>query len=124
MEDLSSIYERLGGDPVTSLSPTSMSAGNMQSSSRLAMTAAGSPPVDPLPPASQQGDPAITAENYDTPVLIDAAGTKITPDNADRGNPFTQASGAWRSGRDISAPDVLPEVRGKPSIRLGRWNNL
>lgn len=37
-----------------------MAAGNMVSSNHLAMTSPGSPPVDPLPPAKDQGDPKIT----------------------------------------------------------------
>lgn len=57
---MSDIYEQFGSDRITCLSPTSMSAGNMTSSNRLAMTSPGSPPVDPLPPASHQGDPKIT----------------------------------------------------------------
>lgn len=60
MEDLSRI---LPGDPITALVPTSQAGGNMASDSKLAMTAPGSPPVDPLPPAKQQGDPAITVSN-------------------------------------------------------------
>ena len=60
MEDLSGIYEQFGSDRITALSPTSMAGGNMMSSNHLAMTSPGSPPVDPLPPAKNQGDPKIT----------------------------------------------------------------
>lgn len=38
---------------------SSQGAGNMTSSNRLAQTAPGSPPVDPLQPAEKQGDPTI-----------------------------------------------------------------
>jgi len=60
MEDLSSL---LPGGPLTALAPTSQAGGNMSSDNKLAMTAPGSPPVDPLPPAKQQDDPAISASN-------------------------------------------------------------
>jgi len=60
VEDLTSLYEQIGSDRITALSPTSMAAGNMVSSNHLAMTSPGSPPVDPLPPARDQGDPVIT----------------------------------------------------------------
>lgn len=50
--DLSSLAE-------DSLWPTSQAGGNMQSSARLAMTAPGSDPVDPLHDRAQQGDPTI-----------------------------------------------------------------
>lgn len=56
MEDLSRL---LPGDPVTALAPTSQAGGNMMSSNRQAMTAPGSDPTDPLPPAKDQGDPKI-----------------------------------------------------------------
>jgi hypothetical protein len=61
VEDLSTIYEQFGSDRITALAPTSQAGGNMMSSNRLALTAPGSPPVDPLPPAKDQGDPKITA---------------------------------------------------------------
>jgi hypothetical protein len=38
---------------------TSQAGGNMQSSNRLAMTAPGSQPVDPVPDRTQQGDPHV-----------------------------------------------------------------
>lgn len=64
MQDLSSL---LPGDPVTVLAPVSMAGGNMMSDNQLAMTAPGSPPVDPLPPAKEQADPRITVSNS-TPI--------------------------------------------------------
>jgi hypothetical protein len=36
-----------------------MAGGNMMSDNKLAGTAPGSQPVDPLPPAKEQADPAI-----------------------------------------------------------------
>ncbi len=63
MEDLSGIYEQFGSDRITALAPTSQAGGNMMSSNHLAMTSPGSPPVDPLPPAKDQGDPKITASS-------------------------------------------------------------
>ena len=70
------------------------------------------------------GDPSPSATAYDTPVLLDAAGTKITPDNADRSNPFTEpdGSGRWRSGRDSAEP--LGGTVPRPVLRMGQWNEL
>ena len=59
MEDLTGIYEQFGSDRITALAPTSQAGGNMMSSNRLAMTSPGSPPVDPLPPAKDQGEPDV-----------------------------------------------------------------
>lgn len=56
MQDLSGLLP----DPVTALAPTSQAGGNMSSDSKLGLTAPGSPPVDPLPPAKEQADPKIT----------------------------------------------------------------
>jgi hypothetical protein len=42
-----------------SMWPSSMAGGNMQSSNKLAMTAPGSEPVDPVPDRSEQGDPHV-----------------------------------------------------------------
>lgn len=60
MQDLSNL---IPGDPITTLSPTSMAGGNMMSDNKLAMTAPGSQPVDPLPPAKEQADPKVSASN-------------------------------------------------------------
>ena len=51
-QDLSSLAK-------DSMWPSSMAGGNMTSSNRAAQTAPGSPPVDPMPPAADQGDPTI-----------------------------------------------------------------
>jgi hypothetical protein len=48
---------------------TSQAAGNMMSGRPGAMSAPGSPPVDPLPPAAKQDDPHVTP----------SAGPKIEP---------------------------------------------
>ncbi len=45
----------------SSMWPTSQSAGNRMSSSEDAMTAPGSPPVDPELPSGKQSDPQVTA---------------------------------------------------------------
>lgn len=52
-KDLSNLAEN-------SMWPTSQSAGNMMSSSKNALTAPGSKPVNPLPPAKEQGDPHVS----------------------------------------------------------------
>lgn len=126
MQDLSSL---LPGDPVSALAPTSQAAGNQRHDNSQAMTAPGTVPASPL--TGMPGEvtvheaPVIGATAYDTPVLIGPGGAKVTADNADRTNPFTEPDGAgWRSGRDTSAPDVLPETRGKPRISLGQWNEV
>lgn len=61
MEDLSGTV--FPGDPITALVPSSMEGGNMASDNKLAMTAPGSQPVTPLPPAKMQADPKITTSN-------------------------------------------------------------
>lgn len=87
MYDLSHI---LPGDPVTALAPTSQSGGNMMSDSKLAMTAPGSQPVDPLPPAKQQLDPKITASNS----RVIEPGDDGHPD-ASKMTGYTPARPAW-----------------------------
>ncbi len=52
IEDLS----KLAKDSMWS---SSQAAGNMTSSNEEAMTAPGSPPVDPVQPAADQGDPTV-----------------------------------------------------------------
>jgi hypothetical protein len=52
VEDLS----KLAKDSIT---VSSMAGGNMSSSNRLAMTAPGSPPVDPLIDRAKQGNPTV-----------------------------------------------------------------
>jgi hypothetical protein len=61
VQDLSKTV--FSGDPITALAPVSMAGGNMMSDNKLAMTAPGSQPVDPLPPAKEQADPKVSASN-------------------------------------------------------------
>jgi hypothetical protein len=101
MEDLTHL---LPGDPITALSPTSMAGGNMVSDSRLAMTAPGSPPVDPLPPSKEQSDPKITASNP----------TPIQP--GDSGKPKAHAvTGDWRPGPPAWGVTTTPMVSRETS---------
>jgi hypothetical protein len=84
MQDLSST---LPGDPITALVGVSMAGGNMMSDNKLAMTAPGSQPVDPLPPAKEQSDPKITA----------SSGPPVTKGGKDARPPTTYSPGrpAW-----------------------------
>ena len=59
-QDLSN---ELGG--LKPLAVTSQAGGNMQSGRVLAMSAPGSQPVDPLPPAKDQGDPNLSESPSD-----------------------------------------------------------
>lgn len=52
-------YQDMSGLAADSIWPSSQAAGNMTSSSRQAMTAPGSAPVDPVPDRNEQGDPTI-----------------------------------------------------------------
>ena len=52
-------YQDLSSLAKDSIWPSSQAAGNMTSSSREAMTAPGSSPVDPIPDRNKQGDPSI-----------------------------------------------------------------
>lgn len=92
----------------------------MQSSSRLAFGAHGSPPTDPLLPTAQQGDPVITPEAYDTSsVLRDADGGQPAPDLADRSDAYTVDDGAgWKSAqRSLGLPE-------RPRWSHGRVNRI
>ena len=96
-------YKDLSDMPLakTSLWPTSQAAGNMTSTSEQAMTAPGSPPVDPLPDRDHQGDPSVKlgAEM--------ATGTSGKP-QASRETSYTPAPARWRR---TTVPDV---VRAQP----------
>jgi hypothetical protein len=90
VEDLTGLYEQMGSDRITALAPTSQAGGNMVSSNRLACTSPGSPPVDPLPPAKDQGDPKITASGtrpVGTPPRRKPSGTR------------TMSPAAWKDTR-------------------------
>jgi hypothetical protein len=97
MQDLSHL---LPGDPVTALAPTSQAGGNMMSDNKLAGTAPGSPPVDPLPPAKEQADPKISVSNS-VPVR---PGTSGKP-RAESG-PLNPGSLSWTR---TTTPDVIRE---------------
>jgi hypothetical protein len=75
---------------------TSQAGGNMQSSAKLAMTAPGSEPVDPVPDRSQQGDPHV---DLGTPM---ATGTDGKP-QARMQESYTPSPVRW-------GPVTVPEV--------------
>lgn len=95
-------YEDLSSLARDSAWPTSQAAGNMTSSSRKAMTAPGSAPVDPVPDRTEQGDPSI---DLGTPMKTGTSG-KPQP----RGqSSYTPAPVAWK-------PTTVPAVvREKPA---------
>lgn len=84
-----------------SLAVSSMAGGNMSSTNRPAMTAPGSPPVDPLIPAEQQGDPAIKLGRESEP------GTSGKPQASEQSS-YTPAPVRWGK---TTRPKV---VRAKP----------
>lgn len=59
MQDLSHLADG-------SLTVTSQAGGNMMSGRNKAMSAPGSQPVDPLPPAKEQGDPVLDEPSKQT----------------------------------------------------------
>lgn len=94
MQDLSSLAK-------DSMWPTSQAGGNMSSSARLAQTAPGSPPVDPLQPAEKQGDPAVKL-GKGMPI-----GTSGKPQASGQAS-YTPNAARW-------GPVTVPKViRGKP----------
>ena len=56
---------------------TSQAGGNMTSSNEQAMTAPGTPPVDPLPDREHQGDPTVTL--ISNPRTVMTTGTAFSP---------------------------------------------
>lgn len=127
VEDLSSIFARNGGDPITAIAPTSQSAVGQSSSNELARTAPGSEPSTDLRTTNNEipvhDAPQIHAEAYNGPVLLDPSGADVSPDNADRGNPFSRPDGAgWRSGADTATP--LPGLTRRTMVRRGEWNEI
>ncbi len=56
---------------------TSQAGGNMSSSNEQAMTAPGTPPVDPLQDREHQGDPTVTP--IDNPRTVMTTGTAFAP---------------------------------------------
>lgn len=95
MEDLSSLAEN-------SMWPSSQAAGNMMSGRKVAMSAPGTQPVDPLPPAKDQGEPVVESISYDPAgrvhVLNDEGGHQIPDENKGRPTLFTRpdSTGIWR----------------------------
>jgi hypothetical protein len=80
---------------------SSMAGGNMTSSNRLAMTAPGSPPVDPVQPAAKQDDPTVKLGAQMT------VGTSGKPQASEQ-SPYTPNAVRW-------GPVTVPKVvRGKP----------
>jgi hypothetical protein len=93
MQDLSHL---LGPDPVSALAPTSQAGGNMMSSNRFAMTAPGTQPVDPLPPAKEQSDPVIGS--IDCPRSVVTHGDDSGPHG---GRPVLRMGGGWANRIEV-----------------------
>lgn len=124
MEDLTS---RVPGGPFTGLIITSQAAGNQRHDNSLGMTAPGTEPASPV--TSTPGEvsvhepPEISADNYDTVVVLGESGARVSPDNADRTTPYNRADGSgWNAGRDVAEP--LPETFGRRPLRRGEWNEM
>ena len=101
MQDLSSLAK-------DSMWVSSQAGGNRQSSNELAMTAAGSPPVDPEVPADHLSDPHVSATS-DLPV-----GTSGKPQASGQ-------SGAYKPGPPRWKPTTVPDViRKAPKIIDGQ----
>lgn len=118
----------LGTDPISALVPTAQSGGGEPHFNR-AHTAPGSAPSLEVVRMPDETDthpaPEISADLYDTPVLIGEDGAKVTADeNTGRPSPFTDDGDGtpWRSGRDTSAP--LGGTVPRRVLRMGQWNNL
>jgi len=104
VRDLSALAEN-------SITATSQSAGNMTSSNETAMTAPGSQPVTPLPPAQDQDTPSIEMSPQIPP------GTSGKPQASRQAGAPGQPRPAWRR---TAVPDVTrapaprpPEVQGR-----------
>lgn len=123
MEDLSSIFERMGSDRITALAPTSQSAGNAIHSNALGLSAPGTEPAsdtNSMPgEVTEHPPPELTAESRESPVLIDAAGTKVHGDSADRSSSYTVDDGAGWMASSASASPV-----SRMMVRRGQWNNI
>jgi hypothetical protein len=80
---------------------SSQAAGNTTSSSREAMTAPGSPPVDPMPGQAEQSDPTVKL-GAQMPV-------------ATSGKPQASRQSSYTPGPVEWGPVTVPQVvRGKP----------
>ena len=94
MQDLSDLAE-------DSIWCSSQAAGNMSSSNKETMTAPGSPPVDPVIPASEQGNPTVKLGSQMP------AGTSGKPQASGQAS-YTPEPVKW-------VPTTIPQViRGKP----------
>lgn len=87
----------LSGLAKNSMWPTSQAAGNMMSDRPAAMSAPGSDPVDPLPPAKDQGEPEVAL-----PAQI-PAGTSGKPQASKQAGPAPDTAPAWK-------PTTVPQV--------------
>ena len=85
-----------------SMTATSQAAGNMTSSNETAMTAPGSQPVTPLPPAQDQ----------DTPNKMSP---RIPPSFT--GKPDPTHGGTWNPGRPAWTKTETPDVTRLPAPR-------
>lgn len=94
MQDLSDLAK-------DSMWPSSMAGGNMTSSNTLAMTAPGSPPVDPLTDRGDQGDPTVRLGSQMK------TGTSGKPQASGQA-PYTPAPARWGK---TTTPKV---IRSKP----------
>lgn len=87
-----------------SIWPTSQAAGNMQSSTRLAMSAPGSDPVDPLPDRAEQGDPTIDL------------GAKMPP--GEDGKPQASGQASYTPARDRWTRTTVPDVVRRKTVNV------
>lgn len=104
--------QNLSGLAVNSMWITSQEGGNLTHDNSGAMTAPGSAPATPMPPAVQQADPVVHP--------LDHARTVLTPGNDAPAQqvPWTQADGSpWMSAADETH---LPRTR----IQRGEWNEV
>ena len=106
--------QNLSGLAVNSMWITSQEGGNLTHDNSGAMTAPGSAPATPMPPAVQQADPVVRPADHARTVLV--------PDGPRGGQPspvpWTQADGSpWMSAADETH---LPRTR----IQRGEWNEV
>lgn len=96
-------YQDMSDLASDSIWPSSQAAGNMTSSSRQAMTAPGSAPVDPVPDRNRQGDPSIPL------------GSEMATGTSGKPQASGQASAAPANRRVRWGSTTVPKVvRGKP----------
>lgn len=98
MEDLSSLAK-------DSMWATSQAGGNMMSDPATAMTAPGSDPVDPLPPAKDQGHPHVT---FSSPEI--KPGTDGKPQASGQAGPYKPSPPKWGP---VTVPQVIRKDVGE-----------